>query len=340
MGGITRRQFLQAGTAIGFSLAGGSLIIGCAPGGGKADGKGMEVNAVSASSFYHTAFYYAIDNGLFEKRNIKIKSLQQGLGGKEVIQGFASGQIDIAITGVGPQGVFLGKKMPMKILNYLGHSEDTEVVAARPGLTSVADLKGKVVGVSGIGSMSEVLGRIALEQSGFDLHKDAQIKPMTAAQMVQLGTLGQIDAAILWPPYNTTMRSEVQGARALLNVPRVWKEKFKTRRGAPSHGIVVRDELLTKALEPVKAFVQVVREGIEKVQGNHALMRDLIVKWEKFKPELAEKSLQESQPQFSGDLTQEDMDNAIRVWDHMYKWKYMDAPPDRNVFYDILGGKQ
>src|SRR5579872_632829 len=180
----------------GFSVATGTLAIGRAA--SAAPAAPWEVNVVAAESFYHAALYYAIDNKLFDNAGIKIARLWEGLPGKDVITGFASGSFDIAITGVPPQGVFYGRGIPIKVVMYLGNSEATQVLGLKPGINKPDDLRGKVMGVSGIGSMSEVYSRIALSFSGIDDHKDTSLKPMNQQQMVQLASLGQLDAVALW----------------------------------------------------------------------------------------------------------------------------------------------
>lgn len=329
---VSRRDFLRTGSAIGFSFASASLLIGAA----NAAGPTWDANVVAAESFYHSALYYAIDNKLFESAGIHIARLQQGLPGKDVIQGFASGSFDIAVTGVPPQGVFYGRGIPIKVLMYLGHSEATQVIAVKPGITKPSDLRGKILAVSGIGSMSEVYSRIALSFQGLDAQKDAQLKPMNQQQMIQLASLGQLDAMAIWPPYSTLVRRDHPDAKIVLNVVDAWRSRFRTKRGAPSHGVVVRQSALDTHRSQCKAFAEAMLTGLRAVRSNPALISQLIAKYEKLEPAVIDSSLKESPPQFSNGLEGEDQDNAIRVWDEMHRLGYIDKPVGRDIFLDIL----
>ena len=325
---IARRDFVA-----GFSVATGTLALGIPT---RAAGAPWEVNVVAAESFYHAALYYAIDNKLFENAGIKIARLWQGLSGKDVITGFASGSFDIAVTGVPPQGVFWGRGIPIRVVMYLGNSEQTQVIALKPGITKPDDLRGKILAVSGIGSMSEVYSRIALYFNGLDDHKDTTLKPMNQQQMVQLASLGQLDAVALWPPYTTVIRKEHPEAKVVVNAVDAWKKEYRTRRGAPSHGLVIRQSALDAHRAECKAFAQALSAAVQAVKNKPQLIADEIAKYEKLSPEIIVASMSEAPVVWSNGLEKEDMDNAMRVWDLMYKFDYSDKPVTRDIFYDIL----
>jgi NitT/TauT family transport system substrate-binding protein len=318
----------------GFSVATGTLAIGRAA--GAAPAAPWEVNVVAAESFYHAALYYAIDNKLFENAGIKIARLWEGLPGKDVITGFASGSFDIAVTGVPPQGVFYGRGIPIKTVLFLGNSEQSQVIALKPGIEKPADLKGKVLAVSGIGSMSEVYCRLGLYFNGIDDHTDCTIKPMNQQTMVQLAALKQLDAVALWPPYTTVIRHDHPDAKVVVNVVEAWKKHFNSTRGAPSHGLVMRQAALDAHHAQCKAFAQALNAGIAAVKGKPELIAQEISKYEKLQPDIILASEREFPVEWSNGLDKADQDNAIRVWDLMHKFGYIDKPVGRDIFYDIL----
>ncbi|MBC5810898.1 MAG: ABC transporter substrate-binding protein, partial [Candidatus Eremiobacteraeota bacterium] len=280
--------------------------------------------------------YYAIDNKVFENAGIKIGRLWQGLPGKDVITGFASGSFDIAVTGVPPQGVFWGRGIPIKVGMYLGHSEQTQVLGLKPGISKPEDLRGKILAVSGIGSMSEVYSRFALFFNGLDDHKDTTLKPMNQQQMVQLASLGQLDAVALWPPYTSVIRKEHPEAKIVANAVDAWKKQFKTKRGAPSHGLVIRQSALDAHKPECKAFAQALHAGVNAVKNKPQLIAEKIAKYEKLAPEMIEASMREAPVQWSDGLEVQDEDNAMRAWELMAKFDYIDKPVSRDIFYNIL----
>lgn len=317
----------------GFSLATGTLAVAHMP---AAAAELWQTNVVAAESFYASALYYAIDNKLFENAGIKIARLWEGLPGKDVITGFASGSFDIAITGVPPTGVFYGRGLPIKVGMYLGNSEQSQVIALKPGINAPADLKGKILAVSGIGSMSEVYCRIALYFNGIDDHKDCVLKPMNQQTMVQLAALNQLDAVALWPPYTTVIRQAHPDAKVVVNVVEAWKKHFNSTRGAPSHGLVLRQGALDKNHAQCKAFAQALQAGIQAVKGKPQLIAQEISKYEKLQPDIIMASEKEFPVEWSDGLDKADEENAIRVWDLMHQFGYIDKPVGRDVFYDIL----
>jgi NitT/TauT family transport system substrate-binding protein len=323
---VTRGEFVA-----GFSLATGTLAIGrpavAAP---------WEVNVVAAESFYHAALYYAIDNKLFENAGIKIARLWEGLPGKDVITGFASGSFDIAVTGVPPQGVFFGRGIPIKVVTYLGNSEQSQVIALKPGIAKAADLKGKLLAVSGVGSMSEVYCRTALFFEGLDDHNDCTLKPMNQQTMIQLAALKQLDAVALWPPYTTIIRRDHPDAKVVVNVVEAWKQHFKSQRGAPSHGLVIRQAALDSHHSECKAFAQALNAGVQAVKGKPELIATEINKYEKLPVDVVVASQREFPVEWSNGLEAVDEDNAIRVWDLMHQFGYIDKSVGREIFYDIL----
>jgi len=316
----------------GFSLATGTLALGRPA----LAANPWEVNVVAAESFYHAALYYAIDNKLFENAGIKIARLWEGLPGKDVITGFASGSFDIAVTGVPPQGVFYGRGIPIKVVMYLGNSEQSQVIALKPGISAPADLKGKLLAVSGVGSMSEVYCRTALFFEGLDDHKDCVLKPMNQQTMVQLAALKQLDAVALWPPYTTIMRHNHPDAKVVVNVVETWKKHYNSQRGAPSHGLVIRQGAIDSHRAECKAFAQALHAGVQAVKGKPELIAQEINKYEKLPTDIVVASQREFPVEWSNGLESVDEDNAIRVWDLMHQFGYMDKPVGRDIFYDIL----
>src|SRR5206468_3251632 len=68
-------------------------------------------------------------------------------------------------------------------------------VAAK--ITSIADLKGKKIGVSSVGSSSDIATRAALKKLGLDPDKDVTIVPVgSAAQRTAAMLSGAIDAGV------------------------------------------------------------------------------------------------------------------------------------------------
>lgn len=184
--------------------------------------------------------------------------------------------------------------------------------------------------------MSEVYCRLALVFSGIDPHKDTVMKPMNQQQMVQLAALKQLDAVSLWPPYTTVIRHDHPDAQVVASVVDAWEKHFKSKRGAPSHGLVIRQPALEAHPAECKAFAQALHAGVLAVKGKPDLIAQEISKYEKLQPEIIVASEREFPVEWSNGLESADQDNALRVWDLMHQYGYIDKKVGADIFYDIL----
>jgi len=111
-------------------------------------------------------------------------------GATRLHQGLAADQIDIAL-GSGPDMVFIAKGSPAKAVAKMAGAPLSLAIGVRPdgGITSVADLKGKTVAVSTLGSLTYWLSRqIAVREGwGPDGIKTAELGT-EAAQVSALKT--------------------------------------------------------------------------------------------------------------------------------------------------------
>lgn len=75
-------------------------------------------------------------------------------------------------------------------------------LVARPGISSITELKGKLVGISSRGGLHDVTMRRILAQSGMDPSQTTFITVGGAGAMLAALQSGRISAALLNPPYN------------------------------------------------------------------------------------------------------------------------------------------
>jgi NitT/TauT family transport system substrate-binding protein len=104
---------------------------------------------------------------------------------------------DLDFGYIGPGAVWLPASGKAKIvaLNSLGNADR---VIAQPGITDLAQLKGKKVGVPE-GTSGDMILTLALKKAGLT-NSDIQRVPMDASTIVSAFAAGQIDAAGIWYP--------------------------------------------------------------------------------------------------------------------------------------------
>jgi NitT/TauT family transport system substrate-binding protein len=126
---------------------------------------------------------------------------------------FAAGQLDAVpmtngdtlVTGAtGGMGVMI-------ILNDFSNGND--MVVARPGITGVADLAGKTVGVE-IGFVGHLLLLNALESVGLS-EDDVTLVNVPTNETPQVLASGDVDAIVAWQPNSGQALEQVPGATAI-----------------------------------------------------------------------------------------------------------------------------
>lgn len=294
-----------------------------------------EITIVAPSGVSVTPFYYAVDHKLFEKAGLAVKPIIVTVG-KEVIRIFTAGDADIAFTGPGPMGVTIGRGVPAKVLAFFAYGS-VAVVTFDPAIKEVKDLKGKRVAISGPGSASEVIGRIVLYELGLDPHKDAQVRPMTGPEMLKAGKLGELDAAITWPPNAQAMVMENPKARILVDVNAEWKRIFNTPVPAVWHGLLVKDKFLLEQPAAVKKIQQVLADAVRKVQHDEDEQVRLLVKYERMREEWARPAVKSGMVVFNPNptvLTPAERESMMKIMDYMYRFGYMKEKltPERLFF--------
>jgi NitT/TauT family transport system substrate-binding protein len=133
---------------------------------------------------------------------------------------FSAGKVDaVAITNGDAlvTGATGGKSTCILANDY---SNGNDMVVAKPGIKSVADLKGKKIGVE-VGFVSHLLLLNALKSAGLTA-KDIKIVNTPTDQTPQMLKSGKVDAIVAWQPNSGAALSEVPGSTAIFtsaNVP-------------------------------------------------------------------------------------------------------------------------
>ncbi len=126
---------------------------------------------------------------------------------------FSAGKVDaVAITNGDAlvTGATGGKSTCILANDY---SNGNDMVVAKPGIKSIADLKGKKVGVE-VGFVSHLLLLNALKSANLTA-KDVKIVNTPTDQTPQMLKSGKVDAIVAWQPNSGAALSEVPGSTAI-----------------------------------------------------------------------------------------------------------------------------
>ncbi|MFE0529492.1 aliphatic sulfonate ABC transporter substrate-binding protein [Micromonospora parva] len=189
----------------------------------------------------------ADDKKLWDKHGLK-PDLKVFTNGPLQVQALGAGDLDFGYLGPGAMWLPASGKARVIAINSLGFADR---VIAKPGIASVAALKGKKVGVPE-GTSGDMIVRLALRRAGLSID-DVEKVTMDASTVVTAFGSGQIDAAGIWYPLIGTIKKRVPDLIELAK-----NEDFYPDISFPS-AYVGRNDVVTGKPELVKKVLAVLR---------------------------------------------------------------------------------
>ena len=181
-----------------------SLTIGCGqksvapPVAGGVEQPRIKVGIISVTATY-VPLYLAVDEGLFAKEGLQV-DLLPFRGGSDLIKAVVAGSADVGVVSLAEVASGISAGQPLKAF-YGGFNVPAFDWYAVSSIHSLAEARGKRLGVTQYGSSTDFLTRYALASHGLDPAKDVQIvqggdSPTRLAAM----QAGQIDVNIFAAP--------------------------------------------------------------------------------------------------------------------------------------------
>jgi NitT/TauT family transport system substrate-binding protein len=160
----------------------------------------INIGLVSTTATY-LPLYLAVDQGLFAKEGLQV-NLLSFRGGSDLIKALVAGSVDVGVVSLWEVTGGINAGQPLKAF-YGGFNMPAFDWYAIPSVKTLADAKGKRIGVTQYGSSTDFLTRYALLSNGIDPVKDVHIiqggdSPTRLAAM----QANQIDVNIFAPPDN------------------------------------------------------------------------------------------------------------------------------------------
>ena len=152
----------------------------------------------------------ALNMGYFEQMGLNV-TLTEFQGGPQEIAAMASGDIDISQIGHGAHSLCIQGQAKIFHLDCTSLA-DAVVANTEKGINSIADLKGKTIGVSS-GTSAEIILNLALASAGLT-QDDVTLTEMDANGMVTAMVSGGVDACATWSPSTMTIANAL-GDKAL-----------------------------------------------------------------------------------------------------------------------------
>jgi NitT/TauT family transport system substrate-binding protein len=143
--------------------------------------------------------YVAVDEGTFVKQGLEAVVVEFR-GGADVIRAAVSGSIDVGVVALAEITAGIDAGQPLKAF-YAGFNIPDFDWYGDSSIKSLADAKGKRIGITQYGSSTDFITRYALTLNGLDPSKDVQIiqagPPSTRLAAMQAG---QLDISIFSTP--------------------------------------------------------------------------------------------------------------------------------------------
>ncbi len=185
---MTRRLFLAV-------IALAALFFGTARG----HGADRVRFAYPAKSLNYLPVTLGRDKGIFQTEGIDLQMILVA----STIQVTALTTGDIDFSGAQSQ-VMAGaaRGLPVKVVGFLT-TKPSFWLMARPEIKSIADLRGKIIGITAIGSSTDTLARFLLSKNGVTPDKDvALLGTGTTSNILTAMKAGTVHAGVLSPPFN------------------------------------------------------------------------------------------------------------------------------------------
>lgn len=145
----------------------------------------------------------AEQEGLWAKHGLDAQTVEFTNGPLQ-IQALGTGDLDFGYIGFGALWLPMSGQAKVVAIQSRGLADR---VIAQPGITSIADLVGKRVGVPE-GTSGDILLGLALKENGMSAN-DIERLAMDAPTTISAFASKQIDAAGIWYPHVTTIQNQV-----------------------------------------------------------------------------------------------------------------------------------
>ena len=184
------------------------------------------------------------------------------------INALGTGDLDYAISVA--QGVSAALRgFPVKLVMMTQDKLDFFLMA-KPEIRNVADLRGKIVGISYPGSTTHLVAESILRHFGLEPGRDVSLLP-TGDNPARLAALesGRVIATIATPPYNII--APTKGLKVLL-----WAREYVA---IPQNAAIVTDSKIKQSPDQVKRFIKGTIDALQFIRRDKEEAIDIAAKW-------------------------------------------------------------
>jgi len=215
----------------------------------------------------HMPVIVGIDLGLYKKYGVDVSTVALD-GGVKVYRAMLSGNIDVAMAPAAVTAVGISKGAKVKgILGTLDKFEASMVV--RDNVKTMADLKGKRIGIQQPGGFADILSRVVLRHAHIN-PKDVNFVSIATEDVPAL-VADQVDTAILHVEQEMLAKQKVPSLHA---IARMWELNPKQMYNL----FDVTDKTIKDKSKALEGFVKGTIEATRIMYADKAKVMPILVK--------------------------------------------------------------
>jgi ABC-type nitrate/sulfonate/bicarbonate transport system substrate-binding protein len=232
------------------------------------------VMGMAGLNFSFLPFQVAAEKKLYQKHGLEVKPVL--MRAQSAIPALVSGDVDYDTHfGSLVRGAVSG--LPLRVIFSTAEKQMFSLVV-QPEIKTVADLKGKIVGISSFGGTQHVVTAGVLEKAGLNPTRDVRmINVGNEAVRVEQIRSRRIDAAMINPPMSVMMKKD--GFPLLLHAA--------DYLDLPLTGLGATTKKLKENPEQVKRVLRALYESLQFIRSNRSETVSIFARWLKMDPETA-----------------------------------------------------
>jgi ABC-type nitrate/sulfonate/bicarbonate transport system substrate-binding protein len=284
----------------------------------------LRAGTPAGANFTFLPLRIGVDRGAFKKYGLDITVTDFG-GGAKLQQAFVAGGVDVAVS-AGTDMAFIAKGAPERAVASMGSRPMLGLVVAydSPAKT-VDDLKGKKVGVTTVGSLTEWLMHRLMQQKGWG-PSDVTLLPIGSeiSANIALLTTGQVDAVVSPPSLGYQLAQSKRG-RVLVPV-------ISPGADFVAEAIYASNALIRDNPDAVRRFLKAWFENMAWMQTHKAEVVEAARGYTHYDPAVENQEYDLVMPIFSGDghFHAEALKTLQQSFIDM---KMVDTAPDMSTLY-------
>jgi ABC-type nitrate/sulfonate/bicarbonate transport system substrate-binding protein len=279
--------------------------------------------AIPSTTHAVLAFSTSRDKGYYRDEGLEVELIL--MSAPIASRALLSGDVEVAtVGGAGLPPLLSGAPLRFVFTTY---NRPMFWLFGKSEIRNVQELRGKKVGVSGIGSGPDSLLREVLRRNGLQGGRDVAILSLGVMPTIYSGLQGGVvDAAMLSPPF--TFRAEENGFRELIAFT---KQDLVELQGS----ILLRDAFLQADSVTVEKFIRATYKGFLYIKQNRGGTIPILARYLQVKEDLAAKAYDQVViPAMTqdGTLNEEMQKKAV---EHVLKRLEIKEPPPMGRIFDF-----